>query len=75
MWNRIIVDKDPKGGFVCHVMSSTHSQKSRAAVVYHKKKFLVRHNALADDIPAGIFFKAFGIETDQARTFKLPFSF
>ncbi|CAH0393363.1 unnamed protein product [Bemisia tabaci] len=63
--NRILVEKDRKGGVMCQVTSSTHDKKSRTTVIMKRNKYYVGHNALQDDIPIMVVFKAMGFESDQ----------
>ena len=46
--NRMIVEKDGKGGIVCLVTSSTHDRKSRTNVTTKKGKYNLKVNALTD---------------------------
>ncbi|XP_028173888.1 DNA-directed RNA polymerase III subunit RPC2 [Ostrinia nubilalis] len=62
--NRMIVDEF-KGAIQCQVTSSTHEKKTRTNVIVKNGKYVLRHNALSDDIPIAIAFKAMGICSDQ----------
>ncbi|XP_078366537.1 DNA-directed RNA polymerase III subunit RPC2-like [Oculina patagonica] len=63
--NRIIVEADKKGNIGCSVTSSTAERKSRTSIVTKKNKFLLKHNALSEDVPVVVVFKAMGIECEQ----------
>lgn len=62
--NRMIVDEF-KGAIQCQVTSSTHEKKTRTNVIVKNGKYVLRHNALSDDIPVAVAFKAMGITSDQ----------
>ncbi|OWR44164.1 DNA-directed RNA polymerase [Danaus plexippus plexippus] len=62
--NRMIVDEF-KGAIQCQVTSSTHEKKTRTIVIVKNGKYVLRHNALSDDIPICVVFKAMGICSDQ----------
>ena len=47
------------------VTSSTHAKKSRTNITVNKGRYYLKQNALADDVPAAIIFKAMGIVSDQ----------
>ena len=63
----MIVEMDKKGLVSCSVTSSTAERKSKTNVGIKGNKFyLPRHNALADDIPVLVMFKAkVGVESEQ----------
>ena len=63
--NRIIVEMDAKNNIFAHVTSSTHLTKSRAAIICHNDRFLMKQNIFTEDIPVCIIFKAMGVESDQ----------
>ncbi|XP_068705242.1 DNA-directed RNA polymerase III subunit RPC2-like [Montipora capricornis] len=63
--NRIIVEADRKGNIGCSVTSSTAERKSRTNIVTKGNKFCVKHNALSEDVPVVVVFKAMGIECEQ----------
>ncbi|XP_026472299.1 DNA-directed RNA polymerase III subunit RPC2 [Ctenocephalides felis] len=62
--NRMIVEEF-KGYIQCQVTSSTHEKKSRTNMIAKRGKYYLRHNALTDDIPVAIMFKAMGVTSDQ----------
>ncbi|XP_037973435.2 DNA-directed RNA polymerase III subunit RPC2 [Plutella xylostella] len=62
--NRMIVDEF-KGNVQCQVTSSTHEKKTRTNVIVKNGKYVLRHNALSDDIPIAVAFKAMGVCSDQ----------
>nr|XP_039254006.1 DNA-directed RNA polymerase III subunit RPC2-like [Styela clava] len=64
--NRMICEKDRKGLVSCSVHSSTHEKKTRATILQKKGKFYLQQNALTEDTPVCIIFKAMGVESDQA---------
>lgn len=63
--NRIIVEADKKGNIGCSVTSSTAERKSRTSIVTKANKFCLKHNALTEDLPVVVAFKAMGIECEQ----------
>ncbi|KAK2568336.1 DNA-directed RNA polymerase III subunit RPC2 [Acropora cervicornis] len=63
--NRIIVEADKKGTIGCSVTSSTAERKSRTNIVTKGNKFCLKHNALSEDVPVVVVFKAMGIECEQ----------
>lgn len=63
--NRIIVEVDKKGNIGCSVTSSTAERKSRTNIVTKQNKFCLKHNALSEDVPVVVFFKAMGMECEQ----------
>ncbi|XP_073234797.1 DNA-directed RNA polymerase III subunit RPC2-like [Porites lutea] len=63
--NRIIVEADKKGNIGCSVTSSTAERKSRTSIVTKANKFCLKHNALTEDVPVVVVFKAMGIECEQ----------
>ncbi|KAJ7380971.1 DNA-directed RNA polymerase III subunit RPC2 [Desmophyllum pertusum] len=63
--NRIIVEADKKGNVGCSVTSSTAERKSRTSIVTKQHKFRLKHNALSEDVPVVVVFKAMGIECEQ----------
>ncbi|XP_065222297.1 DNA-directed RNA polymerase III subunit RPC2 [Planococcus citri] len=63
--NRILIDKDARGGMFCQVRSSSHDKKSRTSIVIKKGKYYVSHNALQDDVLVTVVFKAMGFVSDQ----------
>eukprot|EP00126_Sphaerothecum_destruens_P010425 Sdes_comp20738_c0_seq1m16591 len=63
--NRILVEKDRKGGIQASVTSSTHERKSKTHICMKKRKFYLLHNSLAEEIPITIVMKAMGAESDQ----------
>ncbi|CAG7837989.1 unnamed protein product [Allacma fusca] len=63
--NRMIVEDDRKGGVMCQVTSSTHEKKSRTNIYVKHGKYLLKHNALQDDVLVTIVLRAMGIESDQ----------
>ena len=54
--NRIIVETDSKGEIRAAVTSSTVERKSKTYIIFHKGKFLLRHNTCSEDIPIVIIF-------------------
>lgn len=58
--NRVIVEKDDKGGVQASVTSSTHERKSKTYVVLKKDRILLTHNILVEAIPIVIVLKALG---------------
>nr|CAB3265030.1 DNA-directed RNA polymerase III subunit RPC2 [Phallusia mammillata] len=64
--NRMIVERDRKNLVSCSVHSSTHEKKTRVIVIQKKGNFYVQQNALNEDMPVCVVFKAMGIESDQA---------
>jgi len=63
--NRMIVDIDRKGQITCSVTSSTHERKTKTNIIIKGTRCYVKQNALSEDIPIAIIFKAMGIESDQ----------
>lgn len=63
--NRIIVDTDSGGDPVASVTSSTHERKSKTNVCYRSGRFVLRHNAFADDINVAVAMRAMGADSDQ----------
>jgi len=63
--NRMIVEADKRGIPTCSVTSSTHEKKTKTNVIYKKNCLYVKVNALTEDLPIAIMFKAMGIESDQ----------
>lgn len=63
--NRIIIDTDASGEPVASVTSSTHERKSKTNVLLRAGKFVLRHNAFADDVNAAVAMKAMGADSDQ----------
>lgn len=61
----MIVEKDRKKLTGCSVHSSTHEKKTRATILQKKGKFFLQQNALVEDTPVCIIFKAMGVESDQ----------
>lgn len=64
--NRMICDKNPKGLVNCSVHSSTHEKKTRATIIQKKGRLYLQQNALTEDAPVCIIFKAMGVESDQS---------
>ncbi|CAD5218163.1 unnamed protein product [Bursaphelenchus okinawaensis] len=62
--NRIMVSRNSKKELVCEVLSSTTERKSKTNVTIKKKKYYMKHNQLAEEIPVVVIFKALGIESD-----------
>ncbi|XP_027049926.1 DNA-directed RNA polymerase III subunit RPC2-like, partial [Pocillopora damicornis] len=63
--NRIIVEVDKKGNIGCSVTSSTAERKSRTSIVTKQNKFCLKHNAMSEDVPVVVIFKAMGMECEQ----------
>lgn len=64
--NRIIVENDPKKGFVqATVTSSTHERKSKTHVITKKGCIYLRHNSIMEDMPIVLVLKAMGIQSDH----------
>ncbi|KAL1457192.1 hypothetical protein WDU94_001850 [Cyamophila willieti] len=63
--NRILVENDSKGNIVATVNSSTHEKKSKTNVLHKKGQYWLTHNALTEDIPIMVAFKAMGYTSDQ----------
>lgn len=63
--NRIIVEVDKKGNIGCSVTSSTAERKSRTSIVAKQNKFCLKHNAMSEDVPVVVIFKAMGMECEQ----------
>lgn len=55
--NRIMINRDSKKELVCEVLSSTQDRKSKTHIIAKKRRYYVKHNQLAEDIPIGIIFK------------------
>uniref|UniRef100_H2Z7Q0 DNA-directed RNA polymerase subunit beta n=1 Tax=Ciona savignyi TaxID=51511 RepID=H2Z7Q0_CIOSA len=64
--NRMIVERDRKGFCACSVHSSTHEKKTRVNVLQKKGQFYLQQNALNEDMPICVIFKAMGVESDQS---------
>jgi len=62
--NRMIVEKDKKGEFGCSVHSSTNEKKTICRVIQKKKCYYIQQNALKEDLPVCILFRAFQLESD-----------
>ncbi|KAI5701778.1 hypothetical protein M8J75_013241 [Diaphorina citri] len=63
--NRILVENDSKGNIVATVNSSTHEKKSKTNVIFKKGQYFLSHNALTEDVPIVVVFKAMGYTSDQ----------
>lgn len=63
--NRMMVDVDRKGAVGCSVTSSTHERKSRTNLIMKKRKYFLKHNSFAENIPVVAVFKAMGVISDQ----------
>eukprot|EP01028_Stygiella_incarcerata_P005291 TRINITY_DN2246_c0_g1_i2.p1 TRINITY_DN2246_c0_g1~~TRINITY_DN2246_c0_g1_i2.p1 ORF type:complete len:1166 (+),score=283.92 TRINITY_DN2246_c0_g1_i2:83-3499(+) len=63
--NRVIVERDRKGGLTAMVTSSTHERKSRTNLVEKHGKFYISHNTLHEDVPLFVFMKAMGVVSEQ----------
>nr|XP_009861326.2 DNA-directed RNA polymerase III subunit RPC2 [Ciona intestinalis] len=64
--NRMIVERDRKGFCSCSVHSSTHEKKTRVNVLQKKGHFYLQQNALNEDMPICVIFKAMGVESEQS---------
>lgn len=65
LWNRMITENF-NGVIQCQVASTTHEKKSRTIVFKKSDKYYLKHNAMSEDIPIVVIFKAMGIITDLA---------
>ena len=63
--NRIIIERDDKGGIFASVTSSTHERKSKTYVHLKNGRIYLKNNVLGDDVPIGIVLKAMGVESDM----------
>ena len=63
--NRIMVDIDSKGFFLCQVTSSTHERKTKSYLIIKGTKIYLRHNSFSEDIPIITAFKGMGVTSDQ----------
>jgi DNA-directed RNA polymerase, beta subunit/140 kD subunit len=50
---------------VATVNSSTHEKKSKTNVIFKKGQYFLSHNALTEDVPIVVVFKAMGYTSDQ----------
>ncbi|CAK8685076.1 unnamed protein product [Clavelina lepadiformis] len=64
--NRMIVERDRKNLCACSVHSSTHEKKTRVNVIQKKGLFYLQQNALSEDMPVCVIFKAMAVESDQS---------
>lgn len=55
--NRIMISRNIKKELVCEVLSSTSDRKSKTYIIIKKRKYYVKHNQLAEDIPIAVIFK------------------
>lgn len=62
----MICDKNPKGLVNCTVHSSTHEKKTRTTILQKKNRYYLQQNALNEDMPVCVIFKAMGYESDQS---------
>ncbi|KAI1729131.1 RNA polymerase rpb2, domain 6 domain-containing protein [Ditylenchus destructor] len=62
--NRIMINRNSKKELICEVLSTSADRKSKTYIVNKKRKYYIKHNQLADDIPVAIIFKAMDYESD-----------
>lgn len=55
--NRIMINRNSKKELICEVLSTSADRKSKTYIVNKKRKYYIKHNQLADDIPVAIIFK------------------
>ena len=63
--NRILVEQDSKGDFICIVNSHTHVSKSRTTLVLRNDRIKLSHNSFTEEINIMIVLKALGCESEQ----------
>ena len=64
-YNRILIEKTGNGSTMAVVNSSTANHKTRIELVWRKEYLELHHNALNEDIPIFVLFRAMGINSDQ----------
>jgi len=64
-YNRILIEHTQSGAKVAVVNSSTANHKTRIELIWKKDKLALHHNALIEDIPIFVLFRALGIHSDQ----------
>eukprot|EP01052_Picozoa_sp_SAG31_P054234 SAG31_NODE_14323_length_814_cov_0.720280_1_plen_192_part_10 len=62
--NRILVETGGKGDLTASVTSSTHTVKTRTALIIKNGQIKIKQNSLAEEIPVTVVMKAMGVETD-----------
>jgi DNA-directed RNA polymerase III subunit RPC2 len=55
--NRIMIGRNSKKELICEVLSTTSDRKSKTYVIIKKRRYYVKHNQLAEDVPISIIFK------------------
>uniref|UniRef100_A0A915DKC2 DNA-directed RNA polymerase n=1 Tax=Ditylenchus dipsaci TaxID=166011 RepID=A0A915DKC2_9BILA len=62
--NRIMISRNIKKELYCEVLSVT-DRKSKTHIIAKKRKYYIKHNQLAEDVPVAVIFKAMGFESDH----------
>lgn len=64
-YNRILIEHLANGTKTAVVNSSTATHKTRIELIWKKETLALHHNALSEDIPIFILFRAMGVTSDQ----------
>lgn len=57
--NRIMISRNNKKDLICEVLSTTQERKSKTYIINKKRRYYVKHNQLAEDIPIAVIFKVY----------------
>ena len=64
-YNRILIEHHANGIKAAVVNSSTATHKTRVELIWKKDTLALHHNALSEDIPIFVLFRALGVSSDQ----------